>query len=88
MWEEVFPEGIDSSKMVPQKWNELAVLINERRPKYRGIVVIHGSDTLMYTAAGKSYYMRVKLYNAANAFVKRCTSLYHEIQSRSFLRHP
>jgi len=55
VWEEVFPEGIDSSKMVPQKWNNLAMIINERRPHYRGIVVIHGSDTLMYTTAGETF---------------------------------
>lgn len=49
--------------MVPQKWNDLAILINERRPNYRGIVVIHGSDTLMYTAAGELHTMQTARKN-------------------------
>lgn len=84
-WEEVFPQGIDSSKMVPQKWNQLAEIINERRSKYRGIIVIHGTDTLMYTAAGTIGHNKL-FYNltfiSTQLFILHC----HEIQSRLFLR--
>ncbi len=51
--EEMF--GLDSSNMQPENWSELAAYIYEKRRGYDGIVVIHGTDTLAYTASALSF---------------------------------
>ena len=42
---------LDSSNMQPEEWTQLAARIYERRKDYDGLVVIHGTDTLAYTAS-------------------------------------
>lgn len=49
---------LDSSNMQPEEWAQLAGRIYERRKAYDGIVVIHGTDTLAYTAAALSYALQ------------------------------
>lgn len=46
---------LDSSNVQPEEWSALAERIYERRKDYDGIVVIHGTDTLAYTAAALSF---------------------------------
>lgn len=46
---------IDSSNMQPEEWEILAERIFERRKDYDGVVVIHGTDTLAYTASALSF---------------------------------
>ena len=42
---------LDSSNMQPEEWEILAERIYRRREAFDGIVVIHGTDTLAYTAS-------------------------------------
>ena len=65
----IAPWNLDSSDVGPRHWRELAQLIVEeggvgRRDAagelegYHGIVVIHGTDTLSYTASALSFMLR------------------------------
>ncbi|MCV2502930.1 MAG: asparaginase domain-containing protein [Neisseriaceae bacterium] len=42
---------IDSSALKISDWNEYIQLINQELESYQGIIVLHGTDTLAYTAA-------------------------------------
>lgn len=52
-----FDEPIDSSNMVPDIWISLAKIIGEHYDDYDGFVVIHGTDTMAYTASALSFLM-------------------------------
>lgn len=49
---------LDSSNMQPEEWAALAQRIYECRMDYDGIVVIHGTDTLAYTASALSFALQ------------------------------
>ena len=48
---------IDSSNMSPSVWTEIAILIKENYEKYDGFVILHGSDTMAYTASALSFML-------------------------------
>ncbi len=48
---------LDSSNMNPVHWVELATVIEENYEKYDGFVVLHGSDTMAYTASALSFML-------------------------------
>jgi len=48
---------IDSSNMNPIVWTEIAILIEENYEKYDGFVILHGSDTMAYTASALSFML-------------------------------
>jgi len=48
---------IDSSDMSPERWGELARLLFHRRERYDGFVVLHGTDTMAYTASALSFML-------------------------------
>lgn len=48
------PELLDSAQVDPRLWSELATLINKSYPSYEGFVVLHGLDTMAYTASALS----------------------------------
>jgi L-asparaginase len=50
-----FSPPIDSSDMSPAKWTDLAHVIADRYDRYDGFVVLHGTDTMAYTASALSY---------------------------------
>ncbi len=50
-----FKEPLDSSNMNPEKWVQIARIIEERFEEYDGFVVLHGSDTMSYTASALSF---------------------------------
>jgi len=50
-----FAEPIDSSDMNVERWKELGDIINDHYNKYDGFVVLHGSDTMSYTASAVSF---------------------------------
>ena len=52
-----FDPVIDSSDVVPQFWVELAELINKNYDKYDGFVVLHGTDTMSYSASALSFML-------------------------------
>lgn len=50
-----FNPPIDSSNMTPQIWAQLAKTIQKNYTKYDGFVILHGTDTMAYTASALSY---------------------------------
>ncbi len=48
---------IDSSNVIPSDWLELAHLIRENYARYDGFVVLHGTDTMSYTASALSFLL-------------------------------
>lgn len=49
---------LDSSNMNPKIWAELAELINEKYHQFDGFVILHGSDTMSYTASALSFMLQ------------------------------
>ncbi|MEG0032687.1 MAG: asparaginase [Mucinivorans sp.] len=49
---------IDSSNVQPVQWQKLAHLIEENYSRYDGFVVLHGTDTMSYTASAISFMLR------------------------------
>ncbi len=49
---------LDSSNMTLKEWNEIARVIYENYEKYSGFVVLHGTDTMAYTASALSFILR------------------------------
>ena len=52
-----FDPLIDSSNMTPDFWAMLATKIAENYEQYDGFVVLHGSDTMAYTASALSFML-------------------------------
>lgn len=52
-----FSKPIDSSNMHPAVWVELANLIKDNYAKHDGFVILHGSDTMSYTASALSFML-------------------------------
>ena len=50
--------AIDSSSATPAAWQRLADAVATRREDYRGFVILHGTDTLAYSAAALSEMLR------------------------------
>jgi len=50
-----FKEPIDSSNMNTTNWVEISEIIEENYNMYDGFVVLHGSDTMSYTASAISF---------------------------------
>lgn len=48
---------IDSSNVSPDNWLELARLIRDNYARYDGFVVLHGTDTMSYTASALSFLL-------------------------------
>lgn len=51
------PEPIDSSNVEPLDWLYLAQLIGRHYADFDGFVVLHGTDTMAYSAAALSYIL-------------------------------
>ncbi len=49
------PRLLDSANMTPQDWERIGADILAHYPEYDGFVVIHGTDTMAYSAAALSY---------------------------------
>jgi len=50
-------EPIDSSNMKPDIWIELATIIADEYAHYDSFVILHGTDTMAYTASALSYLL-------------------------------
>jgi L-asparaginase len=48
-------EPIDSSNMNPEHWVSIAEIVERNYAKFDGFVVLHGSDTMAYTASAISF---------------------------------
>lgn len=52
-----FDPVIDSSNATPRTWSHIAEAIFSRRNEYDGFVVLHGTDTMAYTASALSFLL-------------------------------
>lgn len=52
-----FENPIDSSNMQPSDWSMMAKCIESNYDKYDGFIVLHGSDTMSYSASALSFML-------------------------------
>lgn len=52
-----FDQPLDSSNMNPKEWVKIVSLIEQHYSNYDGFVVLHGSDTMSYTASAISFLL-------------------------------
>ena len=49
---------LDSSNITVREWNAIGQLIADHHADYDGFVVLHGTDTMAYTASALSFMLR------------------------------
>ena len=54
----IIPFNLDSSNIGIYEWEILSDLISDNIHKYDGFVIIHGTDTMVYTASALSFSLR------------------------------
>jgi L-asparaginase len=52
-----FPQPIDSSDVQISHWQDMAYIIHHNYDSYDGFVIIHGTDTMAYSASALSYML-------------------------------
>jgi L-asparaginase len=52
-----FENPLDSSDMEPEIWIQIAGIIEEKYTLYDGFVILHGSDTMAFTASALSFML-------------------------------
>lgn len=52
-----FQAPIDSSDMTPRLWAQLVRIIADKYQQYDGFVILHGTDTMAYTASALSFML-------------------------------
>ncbi|NDW13440.1 type I asparaginase [Bacteroides sp. 214] len=52
-----FDPAIDSSDIEPSHWAKLVKIINHNYEKFDGFVILHGTDTMAYTASALSFML-------------------------------
>lgn len=52
------PTLLDSSRMKAKDWNMIGSVIAENYTKYDGFVILHGTDTMAYTASALSFMLK------------------------------
>ena len=84
----VQPMNIDSTNMRPRDWLSIARVIQDGYDAYDGFVILHGTDTMAYTAAALSYLIQdsekpIVLTGSqqpmANPFTDAKLNLYHSV---------
>ncbi len=84
----VQPMNIDSTNMRPRDWLRIASVVRDSYDRYDGFVVLHGTDTMAYTAAALSYLVQdsekpIVLTGSqqpmANPFTDAKLNLYHSV---------
>jgi L-asparaginase len=84
----VQPMNIDSTNMRPTDWLRIRDVIEDAYDDYDGFVVLHGTDTMAYTAAALSYLVQdspkpIVLTGSqqpmANPFTDAKLNLYHSV---------
>ncbi|MDA9262428.1 type I asparaginase, partial [bacterium] len=53
-----FETPIDSSDMDINSWKKIALIVKENYDKHDGFVILHGSDTMSYTASALSFMLK------------------------------
>jgi L-asparaginase len=51
-------EPLDSCNVGPQEWQQIAGIIERRYDEFEGFVILHGTDTMVYTASALSFMLR------------------------------
>lgn len=49
--------AIDSADMTPAQWQQIATIIIEKYDNYSGFIILHGTDTMAYTASMLSFLL-------------------------------
>tara|TARA_B100000795_G_scaffold123450_1_gene91976 strand:- start:2494 stop:3522 length:1029 start_codon:yes stop_codon:yes gene_type:complete len=52
-----FEAPIDSSNMCPTYWQQLVTIIEKQYDRFDGFVILHGSDTMSYSASAVSFML-------------------------------
>lgn len=52
-----FDPPIDSSDMEPSLWAKIVAIINDNYENFDGFVILHGTDTMAYTASALSFML-------------------------------
>jgi L-asparaginase len=52
-----FEKPMDSSNMNPENWGKIATIIEDNYVSFDGFVVLHGSDTMSYSASALSFML-------------------------------
>ncbi len=52
-----FEQPLDSSNIRPKHWQQIAQIIFDKYEDYAGFVILHGSDTMAYTASALSFML-------------------------------
>ena len=50
-----FEPLLDSSDLNPDNWRQMARVVKENYDKYDGFVILHGTDTMAYSASALSF---------------------------------
>jgi len=50
--------NVGSSEVTPEHWSEVATIIREHYDQFDGFVVVHGTNTMSYTAAALSFALQ------------------------------
>ena len=53
-----FEKPVDSSEMNPEYWKQIATIIYDNYDAHDGFVVLHGSDTMAYSASALSFMLQ------------------------------
>ena len=53
-----FTNPIDSSDITPDHWTELAKIVQRFYDEHDGVVILHGTDTMAYTASALSFILQ------------------------------
>lgn len=51
-------EPLDSCNIGPKEWKEMAEVIKKNYDDYEGFVILHGTDTMVYTASALSFMLQ------------------------------
>jgi len=52
-----FDPVIDSSNLQPEQWGEISTIIKENYDSFDGFVILHGTDTMSYSASALSFML-------------------------------
>ncbi len=50
--------NLDSSDLGPAEWTQMANILNDERDNFSGFVIVHGTDTMAYSASALSFALR------------------------------
>jgi L-asparaginase len=53
-----FAKPLDSSDMGPEEWKTIAHLVFDNYKEYDGFLILHGTDTMSYTASALSFMLK------------------------------